>query len=57
MTSDPAEAQAIIGEYGIDYIVVGARDESHYGFDIEKFGRLGLEAVFMSGDSIVYATG
>jgi hypothetical protein len=53
-TKDPAEAQSILDEYDVDYVVVGARDELHYGFDIRKFGGMGLEAVFMSGESIVY---
>lgn len=53
-TKDSDEAQSILDEYDVDYVVVGARDELHYGFDIRKFGGMGLEAVFMSGESIVY---
>ncbi len=52
-TEDVAEARETLEAYGVDYVVVGARDVWNYGFDIEKFGEMG-EAVFSSGETTVY---
>jgi hypothetical protein len=55
-TRDAARAAGIMDKYGIDYVVVGARDVWNYDFDIEKFGGMGwLQEVFRSGETAVYA--
>ncbi len=52
-TSDPEEARNILGRYGVDYVVVDARDVWNYGFDTDKFSEIGT-VVFSSGDSQIY---
>jgi len=55
-TRDDARAAGIMETYGIDYVIVGARDVWNYDFDIEKFGRMeSLQEVFRSGETAVYA--
>jgi uncharacterized membrane protein len=53
--TDTGEAKAFLDKYGINYIVVGARDVWNYGFDIDKVGRVeGFELVFNSGEAKIY---
>lgn len=53
-TSDKEQAMATLEKYETDYVIVGARDVWNYGFDIDKFKEMGLEAIYISGESIVY---
>jgi len=55
-TNDLEEARSILGKYGVDYAVVGARDVWNYGFDIGKFESLG-SLVFSSHGSRIYRIG
>jgi hypothetical protein len=55
-TGDIARAEGIMDQYGINYIVVGARDVWNYGFDAGKFDKMPqLRKVFSSEGTSVYA--
>jgi hypothetical protein len=52
-TDDIASAKKALDEYAVDYVIVGARDEWNYGFNIDKFEQLG-DRVYVSGGTKIY---
>jgi hypothetical protein len=54
LSGDVESSRSVLESYEVDYVIVGSRDISHYGFDIGKFEDMGLEVAFSSGDATVY---